>query len=233
MGAWLLTINGGSSSLKFAAFRTAPALTRVRTGTFERIGQADAQLTAVDPAGGRREQRRVSLPDHAACVPILIEVLRSMDAPGAIGHRVVHGGTRHRAPERVTTELLADLRTLAPFAPEHEPAEIALMEAFARHYPDVPQVACFDTAFHADLPRVAADCCRSRAATPSAASAATASTASRTRICCRSWRGWRDPAAAQRPRRASPISATAPAWRQCATAAASTRRWRSRRPPAW
>jgi acetate kinase len=155
MDAWLLTINGGSSSLKFAVFRTAPSLARTRTGTFERIGHADAQLTSADPIAGTRQQRPVALPDHAACVPILIDALGMSDPPRAIGHRVVHGGSRHRAPELVTGALLADLRDLAPFAPEHEPAEIALMDACARHYPDVPQVACFDTAFHADLPRVA------------------------------------------------------------------------------
>lgn len=155
MDPWLLTINGGSSSLKFAAFRTAPALTRLGAGTFERIGQADAQLTTVDPIAGTGRQRRVPLPDHAACVPLLIDALHTAAPPRAIGHRVVHGGPRHRAAELVTGALLADLRSLEPFAPEHVPAEIALMDACARHYPDVPQVACFDTAFHADLPRVA------------------------------------------------------------------------------
>ena len=155
MDAWLLTINGGSSSLKFAAFRTAPALARVRTGTFERVGQPDALMTIADPITDTRAQRRVALADHAACVPLLLDALQAESPPLAIGHRIVHGGTRHRAPERVTAELLADLRGLEPFAPEHEPAEIALLEAFARQYPDVPQVACFDTAFHADLPRVA------------------------------------------------------------------------------
>jgi acetate kinase len=156
MDAQLLTINGGSSSLKFAVFRAGAALERLGSGTFERIGHDNAQLTTVDPNSGAREEQRLSLPDHAACVPLLVDLLAKSDAPlKAIGHRVVHGGTRHRDPELVTTELLADLRTLSPFAPEHEPAEIALMEACAEHYPDVPQVACFDTAFHADLPRVA------------------------------------------------------------------------------
>jgi len=152
----VLTINGGSSSLKFALFRTAPSLARVLSGVFERIGRGDAQLTTVDAASGARKQRGVAVADHAACVPILLDVVgQSTSAVRAIGHRVVHGGTRHRAPALVNGRLLADLRALAPFAPEHELAEIALMEAFARHYPNVVQVACFDTAFHADLPRVA------------------------------------------------------------------------------
>lgn len=151
----VLTINGGSSSLKFAVFRTGAALERLGAGGFERIGSDDSLLSIDLPAGTRREQR-LPLPDHAACVAALIEALPpSVLPPSAIGHRVVHGGTRHRDPERVSAALLADLRRLIPFAPAHEPAEIALIDAFAGRYPDVPQVACFDTAFHAALPRVA------------------------------------------------------------------------------
>jgi acetate kinase len=72
-----------------------------------------------------------------------------------VGHRVVHGGDRHQQPVRVTPRLLDDLRALAPFDPNHLPAEIALMEEVARRRPELPQVACFDTAFHATLPPVA------------------------------------------------------------------------------
>src|SRR6185369_16323580 len=95
----VLTINGGSSSLKFAVFRAGAALERIGSGIFERIGHENAQLTTVDANSGGRQERRVSLPDHAACVPLLVEVLATSDAPlQAIGHRVVHGGTRHRDP---------------------------------------------------------------------------------------------------------------------------------------
>jgi acetate kinase len=73
--------------------------------------------------------------------------------PDAAGHRVVHGGPRYLAPTRVTPELLAELRRISPFDPEHLPAEIALIEAVERRFPGLPQVACFDTAFHKDLPR--------------------------------------------------------------------------------
>jgi len=96
------------------------------------------------------------LPDHAACIPPLIELVAAAAvAVQAVGHRIVHGGPRLHAPQRVTPELLAELRRLAPFAPAHEPAEMALIEGCGRQYPDVPQFACFDTAFHALLPRVA------------------------------------------------------------------------------
>ena len=72
-----------------------------------------------------------------------------------VGHRVVHGGPKYFDPQRITTEMVAELRQLSPFDPEHLPVEILLTEAFHRRFPDLPQVACFDTAFHHDLPRVA------------------------------------------------------------------------------
>jgi acetate kinase len=73
----------------------------------------------------------------------------------AIGHRVVHGGPKYGVPQRITAEMVKELRQLSPFDPEHLPEEILLTEAFHHRFPDLPQVACFDTAFHRDLPRVA------------------------------------------------------------------------------
>ena len=72
-----------------------------------------------------------------------------------MGHRVVHGGPKHIQPERITPQMVEELRRLSPFDPEHLPEEILLTEAFHRRFPELPQVACFDTAFHHDLPRVA------------------------------------------------------------------------------
>jgi acetate kinase len=77
------------------------------------------------------------------------------DGLTAVGHRVVHGGPKYSQPQRITAEMVAELRGLSPFDPEHLPEEILLTEAFHRRFPDLPQVACFDTAFHHDLPRVA------------------------------------------------------------------------------
>ena len=77
------------------------------------------------------------------------------DALTAVGHRVVHGGPKYSEPQRITTEMIEELRQLSPFDPEHLPEEILLIEAFHHQFPDLPQVACFDTAFHHDLPRVA------------------------------------------------------------------------------
>jgi len=154
----LLTINGGSSSLKFAVFRVARPPVRLSAGRIERIGLPGPTLTATDPATGKTVRRPIDAPDHASCVPVLIELLGESGHAGAlraIGHRVVHGGRRYTAPERVTREMLDELGRLSEFDPEHLPAEIGLIEAFAARDGGLPQVACFDTAFHHAMPRVA------------------------------------------------------------------------------
>jgi acetate kinase len=154
----VLTVNAGSSSLKFALFLSGSSLVRALTGKIERIGLPDATLTVTDVASQHTQQHSVPAPDHAACVQPLVEVLERQ-APGAplhaIGHRVVHGGMQYSAPQQVSAEMLAELRRLSPFDPEHLPAEIGLIEAFAQRYPHLPQIACFDTAFHHAMPPVA------------------------------------------------------------------------------
>ncbi|MBI1735347.1 MAG: acetate/propionate family kinase [Candidatus Rokubacteria bacterium] len=158
MDAYLLTINGGSSSLKFAVFRTGNPAIRLASGIIERIGLPDPALRVVDRSTGATDRRAVAAPDHASCVPVVAAAVEQTAGGGpiaAIGHRIVHGGPRYHAPHAVTPELLDELRRLAPLDPEHLPAEIALIEAFAARYPDVPQAACFDTAFHHGMPRVA------------------------------------------------------------------------------
>ena len=102
--------------------------------------------------------RSVTAPDHTVAVGILmdwIEERSGHDAVTAAGHRVVHGGPKYSEPQRITAEMIEELHRLSPFDPEHLPEEILLTEAFHRRFPDLPQVACFDTAFHHDLPRVA------------------------------------------------------------------------------
>ena len=84
-----------------------------------------------------------------------IEQRSGRDALTAVGHRVVHGGPKYYKPQRITAEMVKELKQLSPFDPDHMPEEILLTEAFHRRFPDLPQVACFDTAFHHDLPRVA------------------------------------------------------------------------------
>jgi len=155
---FVLTLNSGSSSIKFALFRVGPPLERVLTGKFERVGLPDGELAVMDVATGHRERRAVPTSNHAACVRPLLELLGSrisLSAIRAIGHRVVHGGLRYRTTQRVTGEMIADLHRFSQFVPDHLPSGIMLMEAVGKEYPQVPQVACFDTAFHNDMPRVA------------------------------------------------------------------------------
>ncbi len=154
----ILTINGGSSSIKFALFEAGGPLRRILEGAIERIGLPEASLRVkgADPADNF--SRPVAAPDHAVAVAALmdwIEARSARDALSAVGHRVVHGGPNYSEPQRITAEIVEELRRLSPFDPEHLPEEILLTEAFHRRFPDLPQVACFDTAFHHDLPRVA------------------------------------------------------------------------------
>jgi acetate kinase len=100
--------------------------------------------------------RRVELQGPEEALKILLDFLRERNLDlRVVGHRVVHGGTAYDQPRLVTPELLDTLRSLIPIAPEHLPQEIAAIEAVARLHPGLPQVACFDTAFHRKMPRVA------------------------------------------------------------------------------
>jgi acetate kinase len=154
----ILTINGGSSSIKFALFEAADPLRRILEGRIERIGLPEPTLRVkgLDPADNL--SRLVTAPDHTVAVGVLmdwIEKRSGRDALAAVGHRVVHGGPKYSEPQRISAEMVEELRRLSPFDPEHLPEEILLTEAFHHRFPDLPQVACFDTAFHHDLPRVA------------------------------------------------------------------------------
>ncbi len=153
----ILTVNGGSSSLKFALFDHADPPARRASGRIERIGLQHPQLV-VAGAGGTRHEAEVEAPDQQAAVELLVEWLGrevGVEALAAVGHRVVHGGGRYYRPEPVTDELLAELRRIGPYDPDHLPEEIDLIDAFRRLDPALPQIACFDTAFHHNLPRVA------------------------------------------------------------------------------
>jgi acetate kinase len=154
----ILTINGGSSSIKFAQFEVGDSLCRILEGEIDRIGAPEAgfRVTGLDPVD--TFSRPVTVPDHTVAVGMLmdwIEAHGGRDALTAVGHRMVHGGPDYYEPQRITTEMLAELHRLSPFDPEHLPGEILLTEAFHRRFPGLTQVACFDTAFHHDLPRVA------------------------------------------------------------------------------
>lgn len=154
----ILVINGGSSTLKFALFRAGGSPIRELSGLIDRIGSPEGTLACTYEGTGSTERRTVNVPDHMACVePLMtcVEDTIAQDPLLAVGHRVVHGGLMYSRPERVTPALLSELHRISPYDPEHMPSEISLIEAFSRRDPNLPQVACFDTAFHRDLPRVA------------------------------------------------------------------------------
>jgi acetate kinase len=154
----ILTINGGSSSIKFALFEAGDSLRGILGGAIDRIGLTEATFRVKGLDQADNFSRAVAAPDHTAAVSVLmdwIEERSRQDALTAVGHRVVNGGPKYYTPQRITGEMVAELQRLSAFDPDHMPEEILLTEAFHRRFPDLPQVACFDTAFHHDLPRVA------------------------------------------------------------------------------
>jgi acetate kinase len=154
----ILTINAGSSSIKFALFETGDALKQMLAGEIERIGLPGASLrvNGLNPADNF--SGAVTAPDHTVAASALVDWIEKRgdgDALVAVGHRIVHGGPEYSEPRRLTPSVVAELRRLSPFDPQHLPQEILLIEAIHRRFPHLPQVACFDTAFFHDLPRVA------------------------------------------------------------------------------
>ncbi len=152
-----LTLNGGSSSIKFAVYEPVEPPKRGLHGSLARIGLPDPTLTFTGPATDAPVSIPVAAADPATAVRVLVEWLEKQPVFAditAIGHRVVHG-LAHQEPERITPELLAELKRIRAYDPDHLPLEIALIEAFRQRHPRLPQVACFDTAFHQSMPRVA------------------------------------------------------------------------------
>ncbi len=153
----VLTINGGSSSIKFALFE-AGVTQRILEGKIERIGLPEAKFVVKSGKQAENFSRQIDAPDHQAAVNVLMDWVADRIGRGelaAVGHRVVHGGPKYTESQRITPEMVAELRQLTPFDPQHLPEEILLTEAFHKRFPDLPQVACFDTAFHHNLPHVA------------------------------------------------------------------------------
>jgi acetate kinase len=154
----ILTLNGGSSSIKFALFEIGDPLKRLLSGKVERIGLPDARMEITDLSTGQTERRVVAAPDHVSCVQPLARFLEqrvTFASIAAVGHRIVHGGPRYREPRVIGPEVLAYLEEISFYDPEHLPIEIAIIRALAQDYPNLTQVACFDTVFHRGMPRVA------------------------------------------------------------------------------
>jgi len=154
----VLTVNGGSSSIKFALFECGGPLRRILAGRIEGIGFPQGEFAVQSAEAADNFSRAVTVPDHTAAVNLLMDWMQQRFAHGelaAVGHRVVHGGPKYWEPQRITPEMVEALHQLSPFDPEHPPEEILLTETFHKRFPQLPQIACFNTAFHHDLPRVA------------------------------------------------------------------------------
>lgn len=165
MADLILVLNAGSSSLKFRGYKvdegdgSAPRL--LVRGQVEGL-YTEPHFTATDGAGERREENRWAKGTelgHEGAIAYIADFLRSHGEGHrlvAAGHRVVHGGVRFTEPTLVTPEVIEELAALVPLAPLHQPHNLAPIRVLARVRPDLPQVACFDTAFHHTQPEVAA-----------------------------------------------------------------------------
>jgi acetate kinase len=148
----LLTINAGSSSLRLALYETE-GFHRQAAVSVERIGSNGTRLLM----GGT--EHKIEAKDHASAVDEVLRHLPELFALGldAIGHRIVQGGADHAEPETITSRLLNELGELARLDPTHMPQSLSVIDFLMRRFPNVPQFACFDTAFHGSMPD--ARCC--------------------------------------------------------------------------
>jgi acetate kinase len=153
-GQMIAVLNAGSSSLKFAVF---DGETMLRRGQIDRIGSAASSAPPrLSIAGDERTEAittEVAAHNHEAALEVLLEWFRKLFGDAqlvGVGHRVVHGGAAFRTAVRVTDDVIAQLEALIPLAPLHEPHNLVPIKAIRKRAPDLPQVACFDTAFHSD-----------------------------------------------------------------------------------
>jgi acetate kinase len=153
----VMCINSGSSSLKFHLYEMGLCETMVARGAVEGIGQGEGKLWFVDGSGIPFAESEVDDVQYERAIEQALIALSTEGLPSiqAIGHRVVHGGPDHLAPELLTSELIDDLRKHVAWAPLHLPNSLRVIDVLRANRPGVPQVACFDTAFHAGIPETA------------------------------------------------------------------------------
>jgi len=152
----VLTLNAGSSSIRYALYDQAEPMRRILSGKMDRIGSRETTLACTD-SSGQQDSFTIDTGEQntpVASLLIWLEQRQVFDTLKAVGHRVVHGMS-HTGPETITPVLLDELRRIIPYAPEHLPRQIELIELIGQRHPGLPQVACFDTAFHHNMPRVA------------------------------------------------------------------------------
>jgi acetate kinase len=153
----ILTINGGSSSIKIAVYKSVTAPERIISCQLERIGLGNSVLVFTDPDNHQKKSEAVKVSNMTEAVDILVNWLdkkNSFENLAAIGHRIVHG-MEYTEAQFITDSLLAELEKIVPYDPDHLPGEIELIKAFRKKIPLLPQIACFDTAFHTSMPRIA------------------------------------------------------------------------------
>ena len=153
----VLTINGGSSSIKFALYEIEGSLKQLFYGKMENIGTKNTKLSFTNADTHEENSFDFNAADHTNAGNLLIDWLEKQDGFGsvkAIGHRIVYG-MKHTEPEQITSGLVDELKKISAYDPEHLPGEINLIEIFQKRYPLLPQIACFDTSFHSSMPPVA------------------------------------------------------------------------------
>jgi acetate kinase len=154
----VLALNSGSSSLKFGLYRVIASRTEtLLSGVAESIGGATSKFDVRDSQGGTLIHDTASIPGQRDAIVRIGAVLdgSGMPAPAAIGHRIVHGGPKLRQHCMIDQRVMQQLDSATAFAPLHTPAALSVVRFAQEHFPDIPQVACFDTTFHAGMPNVA------------------------------------------------------------------------------
>ena len=154
----ILCLNSGSSSLKLAVYRCDNGDDiEVARGAVEGISQEHGRLWIQQPTDGQRQESQRSFVSHQAAFEAAMDSLSMLELPAfsVVGHRVVHGGDQFDGPTRIDPQVLDTLRTLVRFAPLHLPPQIAMIELAQQRFAELPQVACFDTAFFRHLPELA------------------------------------------------------------------------------
>ena len=153
----VLAINGGSSSIKFALYRIDGPLERILYGKVDRIGLKGTSLNFNNLTKNKKGNIRIEVSDHKSVANFLIDWLEKQidfSLISGVGHRIVFG-MKHTEPELITQKLLDELHRIIPYDSDHLPSEIELINVFSQRYPNLKQIACFDTAFHSKMPRVA------------------------------------------------------------------------------
>jgi acetate kinase len=154
----MLALNSGSSSLKFGLYRVGPSRTEVLlSGEAQSIGDKKSKFDARTSRGNIVLSETLAIPSQREAIIRIARLLADSElpAPGAIGHRIVHGGPTLRQHCLIDASVLRQLEAAIAFAPLHAPSALSVIRFAQEHFPGLPQMACFDTAFHAELPEVA------------------------------------------------------------------------------